>query len=658
MELYKSLRQRAMESATLLWSLDEVPENPKENIPAGGIGTFNLPVDREKQLADDLAFIASSEDDSKRIVAVCMEEQSNNGGVVIRVASNVGDVENTARNLQRVADSMSEASHRGKLCMHSSGTTTKIDPDVSSKLVVESMFEQIVTMCRKRILSRMRSTHAARTRKTSGKRSLPPLLLETVQQCSQYAISGTARATTSRVTAQSKRFNDAFVRLEDHADPEKVTASLLSLLKQAHIFDIAELQSTTALSPRLNPSLKQYLPVAVCKLARYRQVAINLTNAARTTKYRVFHTIVVTPVRCNQINTRTLTDRLRNFDAALSQLAISGGKTLPTTRKKAGRRKYEDRMLKDTTAWKVHAEVQILLYYELNAQSRRPRVICASKSACYLCDLFFRVHGGFDVPRSHGRIYDKWTLPDWKPEDMGILHALNPVLTLFNRALENKIMKVLAEKTKRRSPPNESVVALYEPWSSRSTIKPDLSPAAKPMKRTRSASSLLCEPSASHARAETRKDESKPASASAEDSMTQQQDLESHVSSTSTGESASGSCSVLSPHGRQPIRRRIELGTSIIVRMGSFRVHFSMAENGEGADDMQFDRWESFVVNIEGKRDTDRTSNSPSMSHAVDLDALEPGRDVVLPIGPARRSNRLHCRTREQQFIVSFNLPP
>ncbi|KAK2053460.1 hypothetical protein LY76DRAFT_667510 [Colletotrichum caudatum] len=33
-------------------------------------------------------------------------------------------------------------------------------------------------------------------------------------------------------------------------------------------------------------------------------------------------------------------------------------------------------------------------------------------SACYLCDLFIRTHGNYVVSQTHGRLYEKWTLPD------------------------------------------------------------------------------------------------------------------------------------------------------------------------------------------------------------------------------------------------------
>lgn len=60
----------------------------------------------------------------------------------------------------------------------------------------------------------------------------------------------------------------------------------------------------------------------------------------------------------------------------------------------------------------VHAEIQILTYYELNPPDLSPRVIGASKDACFLCGSFLRAHGVYQVPRAHRKIYHQWTVPD------------------------------------------------------------------------------------------------------------------------------------------------------------------------------------------------------------------------------------------------------
>jgi hypothetical protein len=59
----------------------------------------------------------------------------------------------------------------------------------------------------------------------------------------------------------------------------------------------------------------------------------------------------------------------------------------------------------------VHAELQILVHFELHSQ-HRPRVIRASKKPCFLCYSFLRAHGAYDVPQTHGEVYKNWTILD------------------------------------------------------------------------------------------------------------------------------------------------------------------------------------------------------------------------------------------------------
>lgn len=60
----------------------------------------------------------------------------------------------------------------------------------------------------------------------------------------------------------------------------------------------------------------------------------------------------------------------------------------------------------------VHAEMQQVFYYAQHPHESRPRAIGCSKSTCYLCDLFLKQQGLYRVSHSHKRLYSQWTLPD------------------------------------------------------------------------------------------------------------------------------------------------------------------------------------------------------------------------------------------------------
>jgi len=73
---------------------------------------------------------------------------------------------------------------------------------------------------------------------------------------------------------------------------------------------------------------------------------------------------------------------------------------------------------------------------------RRPRVVCSSKSACFLCDLFIEIHAKFYVARTHGVLYTKRILPD-----QGTIHLLGKkmeemarVVERFNTMIEDKVI--------------------------------------------------------------------------------------------------------------------------------------------------------------------------------------------------------------------------
>ncbi|KUJ12168.1 uncharacterized protein LY89DRAFT_673949 [Mollisia scopiformis] len=140
--------------------------------------------------------------------------------------------------------------------------------------------------------------------------------------------------------------------------------------------------------------------------------------------------------------------------------------------------------------WKVHAGIQLLFFYELHPRYPRPRFICSSKSACYLCNLFFFLPGGFHVPRTHGRLYDKWTLPDWLDVPVERHGELSRIATRLKATLDSQVRRASKSKKKLYHFPNESVVLPLAHWpssslsrnlstqASTSTVRPRPSPSA------------------------------------------------------------------------------------------------------------------------------------------------------------------------------------
>lgn len=107
-----NLQKRIVESSTLLWALAEVPGQPTENVPPAIAEQkpYQLPLEREVQLADSFAFIAAATADAFNVPAVCVEEDDDRMGMTVRLASNSGDLLLIADGLKDIATILEQAS--------------------------------------------------------------------------------------------------------------------------------------------------------------------------------------------------------------------------------------------------------------------------------------------------------------------------------------------------------------------------------------------------------------------------------------------------------------------------------------------------------------------------------------------------------------------
>lgn len=200
----------------------------------------------------------------------------------------------------------------------------------------------------------------------------------------------------------------------------------MDLITQMH--DLAsqtKLNLALDFSKSLNCELKTSLLEAVRKLGRYYSISYELVCVARSEEYSIFNSITIETAPTGRPSQPSSVDKnihplvalqttLRPKDAVQStsyktSLERCLGKPIPVILAE-----FRLAIADYYKSVKVHAEIQLLFFYELHSERKRPRTICSSKSACYLCDIFFRLHGHYYVPRTHGRLYHKWTLPDWQ----------------------------------------------------------------------------------------------------------------------------------------------------------------------------------------------------------------------------------------------------
>lgn len=171
----------------------------------------------------------------------------------------------------------------------------------------------------------------------------------------------------------------------------------------------------------MDPSLKKSLVNMIEKVSRYREAARALYRMAK--KYRlVRHMRIETVNLPAEAFTRVLTPQYSpDLDETASRLGISQSEMAAIYPLLRRRLKPEQSNLANSFKHlvqdslenaKVHAEVQIIAWCAIQAPILHPRIISSSKDACYLCNRFINLYGTMHMPKTHGRLYPGWRLPN------------------------------------------------------------------------------------------------------------------------------------------------------------------------------------------------------------------------------------------------------
>lgn len=213
----------------------------------------------------------------------------------------------------------------------------------------------------------------------------------------------------------------------------------------------------------MDPSSRDRLLDCLSKIARYRECARFLCRKAE--KLPMLRNVEVLKVqyaaraRDDAFPSPTTVDferSLRRFQYGGKPLNIS---TLPGWLEQAAktvRGSFPNDVNRIRREAKVHAEVQLLVHYD-NAGDEvvPPRILASNKDACCLCHNLIRLHGRYQVPKSHGRLYRGWCMP--------VAYQGGPLQHALNAFLERQISATLRGlMTLPRRPlmifPNESTI--------------------------------------------------------------------------------------------------------------------------------------------------------------------------------------------------------
>ena len=98
--------QRMAENITLVQLLDSEPGDPAENeLPSRleDTSAYQLSLEKERTLAEHLAFLSGSTPDPHRVTAVCIEEEPSGRSLTVRMAINNGSLDREKLAFERIA---------------------------------------------------------------------------------------------------------------------------------------------------------------------------------------------------------------------------------------------------------------------------------------------------------------------------------------------------------------------------------------------------------------------------------------------------------------------------------------------------------------------------------------------------------------------------
>ncbi|KAH8656125.1 hypothetical protein BGZ60DRAFT_546315 [Tricladium varicosporioides] len=477
------------ENIALLHLLHSVPDPPSRNPiehPPVSQKVYTLPLQQERSLTGTLAFLSGLKDGPNHIPAVCVEESPKSAFLNVLVAVNKARPDDGKEILQTLRSGFERIS-----------ALLSLVSDDGTPAVEGQVFTEIISMCSVRILCRLRFTS---NRMKTPRQPIKELLQEAIR-----SIRGLEKETAqdSRLLINSLLFMERareVIKLVDAWVKHRTPTRLTELVEGVHhLWRIGELRALLSIIPNrtMNPTSRKNLLNIIGKVARYREAARFLYRTARKTPLVQQMKIVLVSLPQDvfeKIPVNQCTPTLPSTFSRISELHEQRWdvhhvcRLLNVSEVEASNR-FVQQTKKTLKEAKIHAEIQLLFYCELKASKLPPRVVCSTKDACFLCNLFIRMHGKIHTPRCHGKLYPGWRLPS-SPR-------LKESEQKFNRELAGCIRKSLTTLFSRQqktfyADPNESTL-LTLPMSA-STLSSLFSESTSSTSSITRASDVLIQP--------------------------------------------------------------------------------------------------------------------------------------------------------------------
>ncbi|KAL4821936.1 hypothetical protein BDW67DRAFT_149854 [Aspergillus spinulosporus] len=383
--------------------------------------SLSLPLKREKQFADDFAYIAAVTEGAQSVAAVCLEQHISTSlalnlpTLVIRVAGMDVLDENVKEMLQAVVAELQSRSQ--------SAASTEI------------IFRLIIQQHEQKLLGRLRSRkwtkpkHLSRTHKKPLWQDFDNLL---------------------------HRVQHVFARRSERKVREVIGSSIQEIGSMFEDFEASNIETAQALQELVKATF------AWCKSPLIGAYASKLETAGDTRQVAA------------AIKTLRQLEKIGAYWRIAKDLVAVANQYKPVFRRIDIQYVTPYASIPTSIAYEswartchVHAEIQLVVELANNAFQQagdqstvliRPRTIGTSKYLCYLCYLFLRYHGDFQLLNSHGRLYDQWTVPD---------------LAEYNMATRNKFAAVLEsmdEHVLQQIKETQCIVWRPEPMTSRQNL--------------------------------------------------------------------------------------------------------------------------------------------------------------------------------------------
>jgi hypothetical protein len=339
---------------------------------------------------------------------------------------------------------------------------------------VEALLRAIVSLNRMRILSRLRSKHT-----TNWRAKNKPSLLQRLQTARSLLLdSSPSNPNTLALAVEVESLQTQFDNLEamGSTDAHSFRSDVIILILIRSICSILLLyEQDLERVPRTPKSWTGNATESIIdrlrKISQYVRAGDELLRAAR--RYRCFSSIAVEFVNIQQASTPlssgALSEIQNTIESSCSRDTLSRLSNFRKTKMRETKESIQIRLREIKT--RLHAEMQLILHSERNAARLRPRVICSSKSACYLCQLFIKLHGQYYIPSSHGRLYDAWKWPassqhPCESDRGGDGINIHSLLLQFMKAIDEKLQESLRHASRQRfKTPLESTVNLLVPMT-------------------------------------------------------------------------------------------------------------------------------------------------------------------------------------------------